>query len=75
MLATVCLQPKIFLAVFIGSRIAKFSDKDLRGQMNIGGQKFFVDIFCCPSQRTTGTQILNGASIVVGLILGVGLGW
>ncbi|KAF8525348.1 hypothetical protein JB92DRAFT_2877537 [Gautieria morchelliformis] len=34
MLATVCLQPRIFLAVFIGSQIAKFSDKDERGKMD-----------------------------------------
>lgn len=38
MLATVFYQPRIFLAVFIGSRIAKLSDKDQRGQMDTSGK-------------------------------------
>jgi len=44
MLATVCFLPKILLAVFIGSRIAKFSDKEQRGQMDTGRHKLSVDI-------------------------------
>lgn len=38
MLATVFYQPRIFLAVFIGSRIAKLSDSDQRGQMDTSGK-------------------------------------
>ncbi|KAF8592389.1 Golgi apparatus membrane protein TVP38 [Ramaria rubella] len=57
MLATFCFQPRIVLAVFIGSRIAKLSDTNQRGQMD------------------TTTKILNAASIVVGTLLGLGVGW
>jgi golgi apparatus membrane protein TVP38 len=77
MLATVCIQPRVFLAVFIGSRIAKFSDKDQRGQMDTSEQtislvthlRLLTVLYC------TATKFLDGTSIAVGILLGIGLGW
>ncbi|KAG9094163.1 Tlg2-vesicle protein [Ceratobasidium sp. UAMH 11750] len=34
MIATVCYTPKLFIIIFIGSRVAKFSDGQQRGEMD-----------------------------------------
>jgi len=57
MLATVFYQSRILLSVFVGSRVAVFSDEKQRGQMDASA------------------KVINGASIVIGLSLSIGVGW
>jgi len=57
MLATICYQPRVLLAVFIGSKVSTLSDGRQRGEMD------------------TTAKILNGVSIVAGILLGLGIGW
>ena len=43
-IATVCLLPKIFLTVFVASRVALLSDGDSRGKMDTGMMAILCNI-------------------------------
>jgi len=57
MVATIFIQPKVLLSVFVASRIAELADRDQRGKMD------------------TPTKAINIASIVLGIVVGLGTGW
>ena len=78
MIATICLLPKIFLTVFVSSRVALLSDGDSRGEMDTGVTAILhideltvhmIDLLFVV------VLVLNGVSIVVGVLIGVGTGW
>ncbi len=65
--ATTFVLPKIFLSVFIGSRIAMFSDGK-RGEMNKSMIQKKIK-FYLGSQSLSASKLMNGVSIGGGVAL------
>jgi uncharacterized membrane protein YbjE (DUF340 family) len=73
MLATICYQPRVLLAVFIGTKIGNLSDGRQRSEMDRSKRLYSHMTFISDSLEAT--IILDGVSIAAGILLGLGVGW
>ncbi|KAF7355226.1 hypothetical protein MSAN_01438500 [Mycena sanguinolenta] len=74
MTATFFVFPKLFLHVFIGSRIAAFSDGETRGQMDT--RTYFSLLTRSHfNQGTTDTKVINGLLIGGGILIAFVASW
>lgn len=72
--ATICVWPKIFLSVFIGSKIALLADGKHRQEMDL---RKAISPPAMPSALThlIATTILNIFFIAIGLLMGAAAAW
>jgi len=69
LIATVFVLPRIFLFVFIGSKIAKFSDGEQRHHMDTRMLLFMYNVLA--AEDSTETKVVNGLAIAGGVLLSI----